>query len=189
MELSGLPGGIRNWILFLFCYPFGPDPVSPLRGVGVSGDGVGGVSGTVGFDLCQVAVTGAPQRAHIRPHLSPQRQAVRLGSSCCRLGVWVSRPAEVFSTPRRLIYLRRMQHLAGPPPSWTITLLTDINRSCGVSSQSNRGWRHHGGTRCVEILCSVASWVKEIIDSATLLQEVLLGSDMSPLCPSYRWPK
>lgn len=40
MELSQLPGWIRNWILFLFCYPSGPDPVSPPRGVGVSGDGV-----------------------------------------------------------------------------------------------------------------------------------------------------
>lgn len=29
MELSQLPGWIRNWILFLFCYPSGPDPVSP----------------------------------------------------------------------------------------------------------------------------------------------------------------
>lgn len=31
VELSQLPDWIRNWILFLFCYPFGPDPVSPLR--------------------------------------------------------------------------------------------------------------------------------------------------------------
>lgn len=42
MELSQLPGWIRNWILFLFCYPSGPDPVSPPRGMRVSGDGVGG---------------------------------------------------------------------------------------------------------------------------------------------------
>lgn len=88
MELSQLPGWIRNWILFLFCYPSGPDPVSPPRGMRVSDDGVGGrAGGTAGLDLCQVAVTGAPQWAHIRPHLYPQNQAVCLGSRCSRPGV------------------------------------------------------------------------------------------------------
>lgn len=44
MELSQLPGWIRNWILFLFCYPSGPDPVSPqgVWGLVVMEDGVGG---------------------------------------------------------------------------------------------------------------------------------------------------
>eukprot|EP00064_Thunnus_orientalis_P019980 superscaffoldBa00005261_g20111 len=32
---------------------------------------LGGAGGKAGLDLCQVAVTGAPQQAHIRPHLSP----------------------------------------------------------------------------------------------------------------------
>lgn len=90
VELSQLPGWIRNWILFLFCYPSGPDPVPPPQGVWglvvMEWRGWGG-GGTAGLDLCHVAVTGAPHWAHIRPHLSPQNQAVCLGSSCIRPGV------------------------------------------------------------------------------------------------------
>ena len=51
MELSQLPSGIRNWILFLLRYPFGSDPAPPPPP-----RGGGGVS------LCQVTVTGASGR-------------------------------------------------------------------------------------------------------------------------------
>lgn len=52
MELSRLPGWIRNWILLLFCYPSGADPVGRRGGVGVCGDGV------VGFGDIQVVQQG-----------------------------------------------------------------------------------------------------------------------------------
>lgn len=72
MELSQLPGWIRNWILFLFCYPSGPDPVSPLRGVGervgVSGDGAGGVGGR-----WYAGVRSLPGRCHRSTSVGPHQ--------------------------------------------------------------------------------------------------------------------
>lgn len=67
----------------------------------------GGASRAAGCDLCQVAVSGAPQRAHIRPHLSPipsppppQKLGCMPGQQLppAAGGVRVSGPAEVLSS-------------------------------------------------------------------------------------------
>lgn len=96
----------------------------------------GGASRAAGCDLCQVAVSGAPRRAHIRPHLSPISSLPPPQKPGCMPGQQLPPAARGSESPDRpRSYLRRTQHLAGPRPSWTTTPLTDINGGCRVSSQ------------------------------------------------------
>lgn len=111
-ELDSLP----------FCYPFGPDPVSPQTAVGFIGDGVGGASEIAGLDLCPRTPPPGHFRGSMSGHTCPPSVAMRVWTiSCCHLGSVVPDWPKFFSYPRR------MRHLTGPPPSWTPASLTKIN--------------------------------------------------------------
>lgn len=87
----------------------------------------GYTGGTVGLDLCQVAVTFlSPHQATpfpLNPGSVSEQQLQPAGG----------RHQE--TQTHQLMHLHRMQHLVRPPPCWVVTLLTDIIRGFGASSQ------------------------------------------------------